>query len=293
MIFWSFSFIWFKEANETFRPIAIVFVRLVFAVILLSTYLFLTKNFVRIKKEDRKLFLLLATFEPFAYFLAESHGLTYVSATVGSVVISTIPVFTTLGAWILFREKLKVINYAGVFLSFIGVLIFILNRNGTLSFNITGLVLMLGAVISAVGYNLTLNRIVGNYSPVFIVNVQNLIGTILFLPVFLISDFNHLLNTTFSFSDLIPVIELSVFASCGAFILFAFSVKKMGITKPNIFSNCIPIFTALFSFIILGEKLTAQNLIGMLIVIAGLFMSQINGHRKSIENAAVLTGKTA
>ena len=165
MIFWSFSFIWFKEANETFRPIAIVFVRLVFAVILLSTYLFLTKNFVRIKKEDRKLFLLLATFEPFAYFLAESHGLTYVSATVGSVIISTIPVFTTLGAWIIFRERLKVINYAGVFLSFIGVLIFILNRNGSLSFNVKGLVLMLCAVITAVGYNLTLNKISWQLQP--------------------------------------------------------------------------------------------------------------------------------
>ena len=42
------------------------------------------------------------------------------------------------------------------------------------------------AVLSAVGYNLTLSRLVGKYSPVYIVNVQNFIGTMLFLPV--ISD---------------------------------------------------------------------------------------------------------
>jgi drug/metabolite transporter (DMT)-like permease len=42
-----------------------------------------------------------------------------------------------------------------------------------------------------------------------------------------------------------PIIELSIFASCGAFILFAYSVKNMGITKANVFSNCIPVFTAL------------------------------------------------
>jgi drug/metabolite transporter (DMT)-like permease len=41
------------------------------------------------------------------------------------------------------------------------------------------------------------------------------------------------------------------------------------------------------------EKLTFQNITGMLIVIAGIFMSQINGHRKDIENALTLTGKTA
>ena len=45
---------------------------------------------------------MLAFFEPFFYFLGESFGLTYVSATVCSVLISTIPVFATIGAWIVF-----------------------------------------------------------------------------------------------------------------------------------------------------------------------------------------------
>ena len=67
----------------------------------------------------------------------------------------------------------------------------------------------------------------------------------------------------------------------------------MGITKANVFSNSIPVFTALFSFIILGEKLTVQNITGMAVVIAGLFMSQMNGGNKSIDEALALTGKTA
>ncbi|MCX6254912.1 MAG: EamA family transporter [Bacteroidia bacterium] len=58
MIFWSFSFIWFKAANETFHPITIVFIRLVFSVILLTTYLIITKNFMKIRKGDLKLFLM-------------------------------------------------------------------------------------------------------------------------------------------------------------------------------------------------------------------------------------------
>jgi len=293
MIFWSFSFIWFKEANKTFHPITIVFIRLVFSVVLLSSYLILTKNFMKIRKQDRKLFLMLAMFEPFSYFLGESFGLTYVSATVCSVVISTIPVFATIGAWLIFKERLRAINYAGIILSFIGVLVFILNRDGSISFNIKGLGLLLLAVISAVGYNLTLSRLVGYYTPVYIVNVQNIIGALLFLPVFLILDFRHFTTAPFTFEMFRPIIELALFASCGAFILFAYSVKKMGITKANVFSNCIPVFTALFSFIILGENLTVQNIIGMAIVIAGLFLSQMNGRKKSIDEALVLTGKTA
>jgi drug/metabolite transporter (DMT)-like permease len=293
MIFWSLSFIWFKQANDAFQPIAIVFIRIVIAVIILSVFLFLTKKFVKIKKEDRKLFMLLATFEPFFYFLGESHGLTYVSATVGSVLISTIPVFATLGAWLIFKERLKMINYAGIVISFIGVLVFILNKGGNLSFNLKGLLLLSLAVFSAVGYNLTLSRLVGSYSPVFIVNVQNVIGALLFLPVFLISYFHHLIHSPFVLKSFVPILELSFFASCGAFILFAFSVKNMGITRANVFTNFIPIFTAFFSLLILGEKLTFQNISGMLIVITGIFMSQMNGHRKDIDDALTLTGKTA
>jgi drug/metabolite transporter (DMT)-like permease len=236
---------------------------------------------------------MLAVFEPFLYFLGESFGLTYVSATVCSVLISTIPVFATLGAWLIFRERLKVINYAGIILSFIGVLVFILNKDGTISFNIKGLGLLTLAVFSAVGYNLTLSRLVGTYSPVYIVTVQNFIGAILFLPIFMILDFKHFISTPFTFNMFKPIIELSVFASCSAFILFAYTVRNMGITKANVFSNSIPVFTAIFSFMIIGEKLSVQNVTGMVIVIAGLLMSQMNGREKKIDEALALTGKTA
>jgi drug/metabolite transporter (DMT)-like permease len=293
MIFWSISFIWFKMANEFYEPIAIVFIRLLIAVFILTSFLLITGKFMKIKKEDRKYFVLLAVFEPFFYFLGESFGLTYVSSTVGSVLISTIPVFATIGAWLLFREKLKIINYAGIILSFIGVLVFILNKEGGLSFNLKGLALLSFAVFSAVGYNLTLSRLVGSYSPVYIVNVQNVIGTLLFIPVFLIFNFNTFIHTTHSFSSLKPVIQLALFASCGAFVLFAYSVKKLGIAKANPFTNCIPVFTALFSFMILGERLSFQNIIGMGIVITGLFMSQMNGRKRTIDDALILTGKTA
>jgi drug/metabolite transporter (DMT)-like permease len=293
MIFWAFSFIWFKIANKAFSPITIVFLRLVISIILLTSYLLIKKKFVKIMKEDRKLFLMLALFEPLFYYLGESFGLTYVSATVGSVLISTIPVVATIGAWIIFKERLKVINYVGIIVSFLGVVIFVVNKNGALTLNIKGFSLLVLAVFSASGYNLTLSRLVGKYGPVFIVNVQNTIGAILFLPVFLIFNFKDFVNSPFTLNSFIPIIELSVFASCGAFILFAYSVRNMGITKANVFTYFIPIFTAFFSFLILGDKLTLQNIIGMIIVVSGLIMSQINGSPGKSDDALILTGKTA
>jgi drug/metabolite transporter (DMT)-like permease len=293
MIFWAFSFIWFKIANKTFPPITIVFIRLLFSVILLTVYLLLAKGFMKIRKGDLKLFLMMALFEPFFYFIGESFGLTYVSATVCSVLVSLIPVFATIGAWIIFKEKLSRINYAGIIISFIGVLVFLLNKDGSISYNLKGLAFLFFAVLSAVGYNLTLSRLVDRYSPVYIVNVQNIIGATLFLPLFIISDFSTFIHKSYTPVMFLPILALAAFASCSAFIMFAYSVKKIGILKANVFTNFIPLFTAIFSFILMGEKLTFQNIIGMIVVIAGIIMAQLNGRIKSIDEALTLTGKTA
>ena len=264
-------------ANENFRPVAIIFLRLVFSVALLSSFLVFTNRFVKIRKKDYKLFFLLALFQPFFYFLGESYGLTHVSATVCSVLISTIPVFAAIAAKIIFNEQLSSLNYSGILLSFLGVVIFVVNKNGTLAYNPQGIALIFVAVFSAVGYNLVLSKLINNYNPVYIVNIQNIIGIVLFLPLFITMEVKPMMEIDITFKMLQPVLLLAVFASCVAFILFAFSIRYLGIIKANVFTNCVPIFTALFAFMLLGDKLTSQNLIGMFVVISGLFMSQWKG----------------
>ena len=291
MIFWSFSFVWFKIANKSYDPIAIVFIRLCIATAFLSTYLWITHGFKGVRKADRKYFLLLAIFEPFLYFLGESHGLTYVSSTVGSVIISTIPVFAVIFAWVFYRERLRLINYIGVAVSFIGVVIFIADSSGGLVINLKGLLLLFLAVLSAVGYNMVLHRLAPVYNPVSIVNIQNAIGVVLFLPLFLIFNLKKFIATGIV-ADFSSVVLLAIFASSGAFVLFAYSVRHLGISRANIFSNLIPVLTAVFAFLLVGDKLTLLNGAGMAVVIAGLFLSQI-GKKGSDETEVDLAGRSA
>jgi drug/metabolite transporter (DMT)-like permease len=282
MIFWSFSFVWFKIANKDYDPIAIVFIRLCIAIVFLSAFLWITGRFTRVKKGDRKYFFLLALFEPFLYFLGESFGLTYVSSTVGSVIISTIPVFAVIFAWVIYRERLKLINYLGVIVSFAGVLIFITNSTGSIEMNPRGLALMFLALNSPGGYNMVLHRLAHQYDPVTIVNIQNIIGAILFLPLFLIFDLKDLMATGIVAGSFGSIVLLAIFASCGAFVLFAYSVRHLGISRANIFSNLIPVFTAIFAWFIVSDRLTVRNGIGMAVVIAGLFLSQAGKNRKAV-----------
>ncbi len=276
MIFWSLSYIWFKIANEEYRPMTIVFLRLLISATLLSLYLLFTGRFEKIRKQDWIYFISMAFCEPFLYFIGESNGLTYITSTTGSVLIATIPLFAALAGWIFFRERLSALNYSGIILSFAGIIIFVFNRDGTLSFNPMGLLLMLLAVLSALSYSLILKKLAGSYHPVFIVNIQNIIGIIFFIPVILFSELRHISSFDFNYRAFLPIVEMAIFASSGSFILFGFAVRKLGVTRANVFSNSIPVFTAAFAFLMLEERLALQNMIGMIIVISGLFLSQYN-----------------
>jgi drug/metabolite transporter (DMT)-like permease len=69
---------------------------------------------------------------------------------------------------------------------------------------------------------------------------------------------------------------LALFASFIAFVLFAEAVRRIGVARSNVFCNLLPVLTAIFSALILHEVLPSQQIIGMVVVIAGLFVSQIN-----------------
>jgi len=280
MAFFAFSYVWFKIANQAYRPLTIVFFRLLSSVIILSLFLYFTGRFEKIRKEDRVYFFFIALFEPFLYFIFESYGLTFVSSTVASVVIATIPVFTAAGALIFFKEKLSVLNYLGIIVSFTGIFIFIVAGSSNLSFNIKGISLMFLAVLCATGYSLILRRLAYNYRPVYIVNVQNIIGLSLFLPVFLISEGRHIPDMVFDPKAVTAIAQLAVFASCGAFILFGYTVKVIGVTRANLFANIIPVLTFVFAYYSIGETITIEKFAGIIIMISGLYLAQMRfSHR--------------
>ncbi|MBN1925835.1 MAG: DMT family transporter, partial [Prolixibacteraceae bacterium] len=83
------------------------------------------------------------------------------------------------------------------------------------------------------------------------------------------------ISTPFDPDAMLAIGELAIFASTLAFVFFTYSVRYMGITKSNMFVNIIPVFTATFAWIMLGDIPTVQKITGIAIVIAGLFIAQM------------------
>jgi drug/metabolite transporter (DMT)-like permease len=275
MVCFSLSFVWFKVANVTYGPLTIVFFRLILSATILFIYAKLSKSLVIPDKKDFKYLLLLAFCEPFLYFMGESFGLQYISSTVAAVIIATIPLFAPIAGYIFYKEKINFRNFIGILISFSGVTIVIYEIGKGITASPIGVILQFSAVFSAIAYTVVLHKISNRMNNFSIIFFQNLLGAIYFLPLWFIFEKNRLVATPFDPKAMLAIIKLSVFASTVAFIFFSYSVRHMGITRSNIFVNVIPVFTAVFAWIILDDQLTLQKLIGIIVVIGGLFIAQL------------------
>jgi len=259
-----------------FQPVTIIFIRLVISSVFLFLLMMISGRFEWIRQEDFWLLFGSAVFNPFLYFLGENFGVKYTSATISSVIIATIPVFSPLVAWLTFREKISRLNFFGIFVSFSGVAIIMVSRDLSLAGEGKGVLSLFGAVVSALIFSVFLKKLTQKYSPVTLVAWQNIIGAIMFLPIFLVFESNKLKINTLTYDIISSFLFLSILASSLAFVFFAKTVKEIGISKANIYSNLIVVFTAIFSYLLVSEPFNLQKIAGIILVVGGVYLSERN-----------------
>jgi len=282
MLFWGMSFVWSKIVLNYYDPITTVLLRLIISSAIMFLGLWLFRHLQKIKREDYKLFLLSALFNPFLYFLGENYGLKNSSPTVTAVIIATIPVFTPIVAYFILKERLTKLNIFGLVISFFGVLFMLVNRDYSLGASPEGIVWLSMAVFSAVIYSIFLKKLASKYDAFMIIATQNLIGAIFFLPLFFVFDYQNFIQVVPTFELISSLLLLAIFASSLAFVFFAISAREIGISKTNLFTNLIPVFTAIFSYFILDEIFGMRKIAGMAIVILGVLLTQLNRDSKVV-----------
>ena len=272
-----------KHLLTDFNPITLIFARCVIASIIFAIFcIFVYKKAFFIAKKDLKLFIGLAFFEPFIYFLFETYSLKYCDASVVSVIIATIPLFVALMAVFIFKEKLSKLNFFGIALSISGIVIMLWHSfiNSDVSFYIF---LAFGAVFSTIGYNYFLRKIPTTYRPIVVITWQNIFGLIAFLPlVFFVNDSESIAfqyHALGNMQNLSFLLMLSIFCSTIAFILYIGAMRVLGLARTNIFVNLIPVMTVVIAFYVLNEEITVFKVLGMIIVIGGIFLVQ---HKKKV-----------
>ncbi len=274
MFFWGMSYVWSKIVFEVYSPLTTIYFRLLISFVVLFLFAYFTGQIESIRKEDRWLLWGSAFLNPFLYFIGENFGLSLVSASLSAIIVSTIPIFAPFAAYFYFKERLRPINVAGLIIAFAGLLYIIVNKNFSLNANPLGILLLFLAVFSAVFYVVFLKKLSLKYSPITIITWQNMIGSLFFLPFFLYLDGRRFLSVHPDIMTVVSLFMLGIFASSLAYVLFAYVVKYLGVIKSSLYTNLIPVFTVIFSFYMLGEQLSVKKIVGLIVVICGVILSE-------------------
>ena len=288
MLIWAGAGIAVKEALLVFPPLTLIVVRFTLAVLLMLTIGLIFRHseilgLQRPEKQDIPLFILGGLFQPFLYFIFETYTYqSFDSPTIAEALLSTQPVMAPIFALVLLRERITRNNIIGILLSTVGMLILLLVGSNNFALgNPWGILLAFLTVSMSVSYSVILRRVPSRYSPLTIVFYVQLFSLCLFYPLWGFTEAGQFLHDTIPHyttlhqpTSLLAVLYLAIFASVAAFVLFCYTVRQIGVTRANVFNNVRPIFTALLMWMLFDEILPIWKIVGIIIIIIGLFISQ-------------------
>ena len=169
---------------------------------------------------------------------------------------------------------------SGLFISLAGVTLIVIEGRARPDIEPSGIALLFVAVLAAAGYAVAIRAVPHRYDSLTIVRLQNVIGIALVLPLFLLFEAGELPSALPAGSVVGHLLFLAVFPSTLSFLFLSAGIRAVGASRANAFVNLVPVFTALFSFLLLGERVTAMTLTGMVIVLTGVSMSQQQSVRR-------------
>ncbi|QTG82482.1 DMT family transporter [Arthrobacter crystallopoietes] len=203
-------------------------------------------------------------------------ALQFTSATNVSVLEAAIPAVTVaLSAWLL-REKLRWIQLFGVALSLFGSVWVVLEGQvfqlGDLGWN-AGDALMVGAVASWSLYSIGVRKYLHLFPSYGSVLVMTGLSVLMLLP-FVVGEWLILgVPELDSSGHWWGLVYLGVFPSVVALILYNRAVAILGASQASVYLNFLPVGTMLGAYFLLGETITAMQILGAVVVIAGVLFT--------------------
>ncbi len=269
-LFWAGNYVFGQFVVGELTPLVLTFLRWFFATMLLFIIaVHMEKPNWREVIKSWPMLLAMAVSGIVAYNMILYTALTYTSSVNASVVSALNPALLVVFSTLLLREKLSLIQVAGILISFSGVLVIItqgnISRLMQLQIN-RGDLLMLAAITVWTMYSILGKRLT-KVPPISATASSALLATLMLAPFALYQgiSFDHVSGLA-----LVGVLYIILFPSVGSFIFWNLGVREIGAGKAGIFLNLIPVFTALIS-LALGEPVTFVQITGGVLVFLGVY----------------------
>ena len=277
---WGINFIFIKIALAEFSPLAFNGIRMGFASLVLLLVLVVTKQGLGVPKKDIWKLILLGIIGNTAYQLLFIHGINLTTASSTSIIMAMTPASVALLSSLLKHEKVHWAAWFGIALSFVGFYLVITEQPGTFVFsweNLKGDVLIFGGNIVWAVYTVFSRPVLGRITPLKWSSLTLAVGTILYIP-FCVPAFSRQDFAKVSFKAWALLAFSGLFALAVSYVVWYSSVKRVGNSRTVIYGNIVPIFTVIFAYIFIAERIGFWQAVGASIILLGVYLSR-SGYR--------------
>ncbi len=276
VLLWAANLPLAKDALREFSPVSFNAVRIPLSALLLWIPMLLLKGRIHLQPRDIWKILVLGIIGNVFYLTLFIHGLELTKAGNVGLLMSVGTVFTALLSRLLGHEYQGRMVWLGIFLSFGGVAVILLESaefavgTGTL----VGDLITLAAACCWSVYTVFSKTLMKNYSPLTFTTLTLSVGA---FALFFIS-LPDLMDQNWGQISTKSYLELgysSIFSLAVAYSIWFYCVDRLGSTRTAIYANLVPFWTLLFARFFIGEEITLLQILGGILIVSGIYLTKL------------------
>ena len=276
ILFWAGNFNLARAIHADVPPLGLSFWRWAVAALILLPFAWGSmRAALPLAREHWRLVLALAVLGIAGFNSLVYVGLQTTTATNGVLLQSVTPITMILLAGLVLHEKSTLAQWAGIGVSLVGVLVIITKADWQvlqqLAFNRGDMWIVLATLDWSL-YTVLLRKLPQGLRGMPILGFSITLGALAILPLYVYESvtFQTMPVTAVSVASIAYV---AVFPSLLSYMFWNHATQKLGVNRTGQFSHLMPVFGILLATLLLGERLQFYHALGMLLVAAGLVLT--------------------
>ncbi len=268
-LIWSTSYTATKVALVDIPPLTINALRFALAAILMLLIVTMSGALHRPRSSDIGRMALGGVLGTTLYFSMENVGVDLATASDAALLVASYPAVTMMLEILIYRVRASWMRFFGVGLAMVGVYLIVGQSPPAGETRLIGDLILIATGFVWAFYNFATRNIGQSYPTLTVVFYQTVAGAVACVPLALLEMRSWEVPSASSIS---MIAYLGVFCSVAAFLLYAHGLKELDATSAVNLLNLVPLFGVATAFVVLREPVGVGQLVGGLVVIAGVVL---------------------
>ncbi|OOV88858.1 DMT family transporter [Oceanospirillum linum] len=278
-LFWAGNFVLGRAVHLDVPPIGLSFWRWLTALaIILPFAIPHWKESRHVIRNSWPILLTLSVFSVACFNTLIYIGLQTAPASNSILLQSACPVLILVISWLFFREKVTLLQGAGMMISLFGVVVVVTEGSPSaivgMDFLNVGTAWILLAVLCWAIYSSLLRLRPDGLSPFGFFALTVLIGVVVLFPFYLYETFSGR-AMPLSWISVGSVLYVGIFPSILSYLFWNKAISELGAARAGQFIHLVPAFGMAMAILFLGEPLRGFHISGFLLILGGVWLATV------------------